>query len=252
MKTFFITSLALCISFFTFAQEAVDFKLNPEVGKPLQFNMLMKTDVDGPQSVIMDMTMKMELLPAKKENENFTLENVIKAVKVDINAGMNTMSYDSETPSTDETTKMLGDEFSKIIDQKISSVITEKGKTMEIDLPSSIAAQGFDANSFSNISPSFPDKAVAPGESWDSTAEMEEHPLISKMEMFSTYREENKDGYVIDVKGKILDTSGNEIGTISGDYTLDKKTHFTKNSTIKTSLEIQGTKIISDVEMTVE
>ncbi|MBD1421122.1 DUF6263 family protein [Sphingobacterium chuzhouense] len=252
MKRLFITGLALCIGFLTFAQETVDFRLNPEIGKPLQLKMLMKTDVDGPQSVIMDMNMKMELLPAKKENENFTLENVIKAIKADIDAGMMTISYNSEEEATDETTKMLGQQFSKIIDQKISSVVTEKGKTIDIDLPPSFAAQGFDASSFSNMSPSFPDKAVAPGESWENTAEIADNPLFSKIEMTSTFREESADGYIIDIVGKMLQETGGEIGIMSGSYTLDKQTHFTKSSSIKTTIEAQGAKIISDVEMTVE
>lgn len=252
MKRLLITGLALCTSLLTFAQETVDFRLNPEVGKPLQLNMLMKTDVDGPQSVIMDMNMKMELLPAKKENENFTLENVIKAIKADIDAGMMTISYNSEEEATDETTKMLGQQFSKIIDQKITSVVTEKGKTIDIDLPPSFAAQGFDASSFSNMSPSFPDKAVAPGESWENTAEIADNPLFSKIEMTSTFREESTDGYIIDIVGKMLQETGGEIGTMSGSYTLDKQTHFTKSSSIKTTIEAQGAKIMSDVEMTVE
>lgn len=252
MKRFFITGLALCISFLTWAQEAVDFKLNPEIGVPLRFDMLMKTDVDGPQSVIMDMNMKMEMLPAKKENQNFTIENIIRAIKTDINAGMMTLSYNSGEEATDETAKMLGEQFSKIIDQKVSSVITEKGKMIDIDLPASFAAQGFDASSFANTSPPFPDKVVTPGESWESTTEVPENPLFSTIEMTSTFREENTDGYVIDIEGKMLHTSGNEVGTMSGSYTLDKQTHFTKMSAIKTTIEAQGSTIISDVEMTME
>lgn len=252
MKRFLITCLALCTGFLTFSQEEVDFKLNPEVGKPLQLNMLIKTDIDGPQSVIMDMNMKMELHPSKKEDENFRLENVIKAIKIDINADMNTVSYNSETVSTDETTKMLGEQFSKIVDQKISAVITDKGKTIDIDLPSSMSSNGFDPSSFTNISPSFPDKAVAPGESWNNINEMDDHPFLSKIETVSTYSEENTEGYVINVASKMLDLSGNEIGTVLGNYTLDKETHFTKTSALKTSVEIQGAKIIKEVEVTIE
>ena len=96
MKTFLFTCLTFFVSFTVSAQEAVNFKLNPEIGKPIQMNMLMKTDIDGPQSVIMDMKIKMETLPAKKENENFIFENVIKAIKADIDAGMMTVSYNSE------------------------------------------------------------------------------------------------------------------------------------------------------------
>src|SRR5690606_30820324 len=138
-----------------------------EIGKPIQMNMLMKTDIDGPQSVIMDMNMKMEMLPAKKEKENFIFENVIKAIKADIDAGMMTVNYNSEEESTDETAKILDEQLYKIIDQTFSSSIYEKGKTIDIDLPASFAPQGLDASSFSNMSPSFPQKAVPLGESWE-------------------------------------------------------------------------------------
>ena len=252
MKRLLITSIGLCLSIFAFAQEPVEFKLNPEVGKTLQLNMLMKTDVDGPQSVIMDMNMKMELLTAKKENENYSFENVIKAIKTDIDAGMMTLSYNSEEEATDETTKMLAAQFSKILDQKITSIVTEKGKTIEFDLPPALGAQGLDASSFSNMSPAFPDHAVAPGESWESSAEIPDNPIFSKIEMTSTFLEENADGYIITIKGKMLQETGEEIGTMSGTYSLDKQTHFTKNSTMKTSIETQGAKITSEVEMTVE
>jgi len=252
MKTILITCLTVCLSLTVLAQKAVNFKLNPEIGKPLHFNMLMKTDIDGPQSVIMDMKMKMEMLPAKKENENFTIENVIKAIKADIDAGMMTVSYNSEEEPVDETAKMLGEQFSAIIDQQISSIITEKGKTIAVDLPVSFASQGFDASSFSKMSPSFPDKAVIPGESWESSSDVAENPLFSKIEMTSTFREESADGYIIDIVGTMLQETGGEIGRMSGSYTLDKQTHFTKTSAIKTTIEAQGATIVSDVEMAVE
>ncbi|RZF60337.1 DUF6263 family protein [Sphingobacterium corticibacterium] len=252
MKTLFITCLALCVSHITLAQEAVNFKLNPEIGKLLRFNMFMKTDIDGPKSVIMDMNMKMEMLPAKKENENFTIENIIKTIKADINAEMMTVSYNSEEESTDETTKMIGEQLSRIINKKISSIVSEKGKTIDVNLPTSFVAQGFDASSFSKMSPTFPDNEVTPGESWESITEVNENPLFSTIEMTSTFLEENDEGYVIDIQGKMLHSSGEEIGTMKGSYTLDKQTHFTVASAIKTTIEVQGSTIISDVEMTVD
>ncbi len=252
MKTFLFTCLTFFVSFTVSAQEAVNFKLNPEIGKPIQMNMLMKTDIDGPQSVIMDMKMKMETLPAKKENENFIFENVIKAIKADIDAGMMTVSYNSEEESTDETARMLGEQFSKIIDQKISSVVSEKGKTIDLDLPASFATQGFDASSFSNMSPSFPENAVTPGESWEGTSQVPENPLFSTIKMTSTFLEENQEGYVIHIDGKMLQDSGEEIGTMVGHYTLDKQTHFTKASSVKTTVTVQGSTIISEVEVVAE
>ena len=250
MRRFFMTCLALSIAFVSYAQKAVDFHFNPEIGKTLSFHTISKTDIDGAQSMIMNMDMQIDVLPSKKEDDNFTLENEIKAVKVDMNVGMMTLSYDSEEGGTDETSKMIGDQFSKIIDKKITSVISGKGKTIDLALPDDMAVQGLDPSTFSNMSPSLPEKAVVPGESWKSTIEMAENPVFSQMDMTSTYREETAEGYIIDVQGKMINAEGQESGTISGYYTLDKKTHFTKASKLQTKLEVEGTKISSDMEMT--
>lgn len=252
MKRYFLTGMALCLGFISFAQKAVDFKLNPEIGKPLKINMLMKTDVEGPQSVIMDMNMGMEMVASQKDGENFTIENTTKTIKVDIDAGMMTMSYNSEEEAADEMAKALGEQFSKIIDQKITIVMTEKGKTLDVNLPESFAGQGFDKSSFANISASLPENAVSPGESWSSSYEMTDNPLIAFVEQTSTYREESAEGYVIDVEGKMKDGSDNEIGSVKGHYILDKTTHFTKNAVLTTSIEVQGTKVVSDITMSVD
>lgn len=252
MKKYLLTGITICLGFISFAQKAVEFKLNPEIGKPLNINMLMKMDVDGPQSIIMDMNMKMEMIPTKQENDNLTIENTTKAIKVDIDAGMMTMSYDSETEATDEMAKMLATQFSKIINQKIGLAMTSKGKTVDVTLPEGFEGQGFDKSSFSNIATAFPDKAVVPGESWESVTEMSDNPIVAKTALVSTYREETADGYVVDVEGKIFDKSENEVGAVSGYYTLDKNTHFTKNSELKTSIEVQGSKIVNDMTLTVD
>lgn len=251
MKRYFLTGVAVCLGLLTYAQKAVDFKLNPEIGKPMTINMLMKTDIDGPQSVIMDMNMKMLMNATKKESNNFTIENVTKSVKVDIDAGMMTMSYNSEEEPVDEMAKMLGEQFSKIIGQTITMLISEKGKTLDIQIPENLA-EGLDRASFSNLTTTLPEKPVAPGESWTSVVEVEENPILSKTEMVSTFREENADGYVIDVTGKLFDQTGESAGSITATYTLNKKTHFTKSGVVKTLIEVQGAKIQSDITLQVD
>lgn len=251
MKKYFITGIALCIGFVSFAQKAVDFKLNPEIGKPLNIDMLVKTDVDGPQSMIMDMNMKMVMTPTEKQEDNFKIESVTKAIKVDVDAGMMTMSYNSAEESEDEMSKMLASQFAKIIDQTITIVLTPKGKPVDVILPEGLG-EGMDKTAFSNISTPLPEGPVAPGATWQSGADMDNNPLIAKTETTSTFKEESADGYVIDVVGKLLDQSAQEVGTVSGTYTLDKKTLFTKNGQIKTSIEVQGAKVISDVTLTVQ
>lgn len=250
MKKYFITGLALCTGFISFAQKSVDFKLNPEIGKPLNVDMLVKTDVDGPQSVIMDMTMNMQMTPTEKQEQNFKIESVTKAMKVNVDAGMMTMSYDSEQESPDEMSKMLASQFSKIIDQTITIILTPKGKAVDVVLPEGIA-EGIDKSAFSNISTPLPEEPVTPGATWENSVEMTNNPLISKTETTSTFKEETADGYTIDVVGKLLNEQSTEVGSINGTYTLDKNTLFTKSGQINTTIEVQGTKIVSDVTITV-
>jgi len=251
MKKYIITGIAVCLGFISFAQKSVDFKLNPEIGKPMTIDMLVKTDVDGPQSVIMDMNMKMNMTPTKKEDENFTIESTTKSIKVDLDAGMMTMSYNSDEEPKDEMSKMLGEQFAKLIDQTVTIVLTSKGKPVDVIFPEGLS-NSMDKGAFSNISTPLPAEPVSPGSTWQHSADMPDNPLIAKTETTSTFREENADGYVIDVEGKLLDGASAEVGTISGTYTLDKNTLFTKTGQIKTSIEAQGAKIISDVTLTVQ
>lgn len=251
MKKIFFTGAALCLAFVSFAQKAVDFKLNPEIGKPMNMEMLVKTDIDGPQSMIMDMTIKMVMTPTEKQEENYKIESVTKAIKMDVDAGMMTVSYNSEEETQNEMGQMLGEQFSKIIDQTITMILSPKGKPINIVLPEGMT-QGMDKTSFSNISTALPENPVAPGASWESSAEMAENPLISKTETTSTFKEENAEGYVIDVVGRLLDKSANEVGTVQGTYTLDKNTFFTKSGKVKTTISAQGAVVASDVTMTVQ
>lgn len=256
MKKLLITGLVACFVLTTnlvgFAQQAVDFKINPEIGKPLSLNMLMKTDMDGPQSVIMNMSMNMEMTPTKKEGENISMESSIKGLKVDIVAGMMNMSYDSEIGATDEATKLLEAQFSKIINQTISSVVSAKGKTIDMTLPDGLAMAGLDANSFSNVAPSLPENPVSPGDSWEGDSEIKGSPEMTlRMNTKSTYREETPEGYLIELTGTMLDAEGKEMGTLVGNYILDKKTHFTKSSNMKTSIGVGETKVISEIVMSV-
>lgn len=250
MKKYLLMGMALCAGFFSYAQQAINFKLNPEIGKPMTLNMLMKTDIDGPQSVIMDMKMQILMTPQRVEAENFVIEATTKTIAADIDAGMMQMSYNSTEDPTDEMGKMLSEQFAKIIGQTITFIVSPKGKTILVDIPEALA-DGVDKASYSNINTEFPEMAVAPGATWISVSETDNNPLLAKTETTSTFREETADGYIIDVVGKLLDAETNEVGNVVASYTLDKKTHFTKLANIKTSLELEGTKVISDVSMTI-
>jgi len=68
----------------------------------------------------------------------------------------------------------------------------------------------------------------------------------------STYRQETDEGYIIDVEGELLGSSGDSLGTVEGYYILDKKSHFTKESVLTNTMEIQGMEVRNKITVTVE
>jgi len=257
MKKYTSTGMALCLSLVALAQEAVDFRLNHEIGKPFRIDMQMRTDIEDPQDASIDMAikmaMKMETVSTKKENGNFTMETTTKTIKMDMNAGEMALSYNSEEEgSADENTRVLWEQLQRLIGKTVVVVMTEKGETLSVQLPEGFAGQGFDETSFSVMATVFPDKPVRSGESWNAVTKTTDNPIVAKTDLVSTYREESADGHVVDIVGTISDSTGNEVGTLSGYYVLDKKTHFTKSSEIKTKIEVEGKKLTNTIALTVD
>ncbi|MHC8948750.1 DUF6263 family protein [Sphingobacterium hungaricum] len=247
MKKSLFTILLSLLFVNIFAQE-VNFKINPEIGKPLNMVISSKMDIDGVQSMIMDMVMDMTVLPTKLENNNITFEYTTNKIKTEMNSGMMSSSYDSEQEATDDMSKMLEAEFSKIIGQKITAILTNKGNVVDLIIPEALG-EGIDETLLNSLSTELPEGAKKVGESW--TGEVD-NDMMGTISTTSTFKEETADGYVIEVLGKIVSPDGEEIGQLSGLYTLDKKTHFTKHGVVKTSIDIQGNSIINDVTISVK
>jgi len=252
-KTAIIYLILLLLSHISLAQEAIEFHFDPQIGETLHVNMFMDTDTEGAQNMIMETNMSMEITPIKKEGEVFTVESLVKNMKINMQMGMQNISYDSGKEAEDEASQMLADQFSKIIDKKIVSLITERGETKDVQLPESLKVQGFDSQTFSNnITAAYPAHPVKPGDSWESTAEFLENPALSETKLTSTYRQETDEGYIIDVEGELLGSSGDSLGTVEGYYILDKKSHFTKESVLTNTMEIQGMEVRNKITVTVE
>jgi len=252
MKKYTLTGMALCLGLVALAQEAVDFRFNLEIGQPMHINMQMKTEIEGTQEVSMDMAMAMEMIPTKKEDGHFTMAYTTKTIKMDMMSGMMEMSYDSTEEPGNEAAKVVGEQLQKILNRQIVLVMTEKGEMVNAELPEGFAEQGFDKTTFSNIASPLPGKPVVPGESWTTLTKMSDNPMVAQTDLVSTYREESAEGHVVDIVGTVSDASGNKVGTLSGYYVLNKKTHFTKSSAIKTSIEVEGMKVTNSLMMTVE
>jgi len=255
MKKYTSTGMALCLSLAALAQEAVDFRLNLEIGKPMHIDMQMKTEIEDPQETSIDVSIKMdtkmEMVSTNKADGNYTMETFTKTIKMDMKAGEMAVSYSSEEEPADENTRVLSEQLQKLIGQTVVLVMTEKGETLDIDLPDGFAGQGFDKTSFSIMATVFPDRPVLPGESWNSVTKTTDNPIVAKTDIMSTYRGESSDGHVVDIVGTISNSSGNEVGTLSGHYVLDRENHFTKSSDIETTIEVQGKKLTNTIAMTV-
>jgi len=244
------------LSLVALAQEAVDFRLNLEIGKPLHIDMQMKTDIEDPQDASIDMAikmeMKMEMVSTNKEEGRFTMETTAKTIKMDMKAGDMAVSYNSEEEPADESIRALSEQLQNLIGRTVVLVMTEKGETLNVELPDGFAGQGFDETSFSVMATVFPDRPVKPGESWNAVTKTTDNPVIAKTDIVSTYRGESSDGHVVDIVGTIADAKGNEVGTMSGHYVLDRETHFTKSSDIETKIEVQGKKLTNTIALTVD
>lgn len=226
----------------TKAQE-VEFKMKLPLNQPYKAVTTMKMDVDGEQSMIMDMSTKSSITATKFESPNYTFENVTDAVKVDMDAGMMTLSYDSENPSDDPTSAMMGAQFEKLIGKKMVMVTTDKGK-----LISSEGIEGMDS-AFDNLgmTATYPDKKVKPGDTWPSEADSKG----VKTKANNKYIGKVAEGYQVETIGELFDEADKKIGSFTANYIVDSETFFTKSATIKMDMEVEGQKVITDMVMTV-
>lgn len=213
------------------------------LNQPFKSAVTMKMDIDGEQSMIMDMATKSTITATKLEASNYTFENVTDAIKVDMDAGMMTVSYDSENPSEDPTSAMIGAQFEKMIGKKMIMVTSDKGK-----LISSEGIEGME-NAFDNMgmTATYPDKPVKPGDTWSSEVEAKGVKTSANNKFIG----KNADGYQVEAIGEMKDESGTKIGNFNANYTVDPETFFTKTANIKMEMEVQGQKIITEMVMNV-
>lgn len=236
--------LSAGILFHIQAQDKITFKLNPEQGKSIPMEMIMKTDVAGSQNIIMDMNLKMTMTATKVTDTDITYETKYTALKTDVDAGLMTISYDSSREPANDMEQMMASQLKPILESTLTIVMDKQAKVLQLDFPN-VNDQAFDKSSMQSMSVSFPEKAVSIGESWETSTDMEK--LGGSAKTTNTYVEKNAEGYKIDVNGVIKNQEGVDIGTVSGFYILDPVTHFTKSSNISTSIDMQGNKIISSV-----
>lgn len=248
MKKLIILFLVASAAIKTQAQE-VEFKMDLPLNQPLKAVTTMKMDIDGEQAMIMDIVTKSTITATALEANNYTLENVTDAVKMDMDAGMMTMSYDSENPSEDDPmSAMLGAQMESLIGKTVTIITSDKG-----ELVSSSSDEEDDEemnNGFENLAMTavYPDKPVKPGDSW--TTETSANGMTTKA--VNKFVGSDQDGHQLETSGELFDGDDNQIGTVNGTYTVDSKTFYTKHANLKMEMEVEGQKIITDVLMDIE
>lgn len=250
-KTVWVLVAFLFAVHVSYAQKEVQFKFNPKTGEPLKMKLFSETETSGAQEMIMEMEMDMQYFPKEEKDGVFTIENVIDDLKVNMMVGMQTISYNSKEEPEDEMSKMIGEQFSALIDQKIVTYINEEGKTIDVEFSGAEMASMDMSSMTKNLTAAFPDHPVKPGDSW--TQELTDNELTGTSVVINyTYKEENDEGYVLDIQGEVKDNSENSVGTMEGYYLLDKDTHITKKSEVMMNMSNMGMEISNHITMTLE
>ena len=240
------TVLSLLIAFATQAQEKIHLKISPEIGKSLNYEMTLKTDIEGAQDIMMDMSMAMTILPTAQSDSIVTFEAKYTKVTMDVNAGIMMVSYDSSIAPEDEMGKAVAEQIKPLLENTLTLMMSRSGKIKNIDLPN-VSEQAFDKSSLRGFALGYPEKPISIGDTWTST--VTEEQLGANITTTNTLVEKNAEGYKIMVNGVFLDEEKNELGKMDGYYIIDSKTHFTKSSSINSTLALQGQKIATVLEL---
>ena len=245
MKKIFGTFLVTFLALNSFAQK-ITLKLSPEYNKPVKYEMVSKMDIDGPQTLIMDMTMQMDMTYTKFQDSLIQISTKYGQVKVDLDAGMMAASYDSSKEPSNEMEKAFATQFSPLLENTLTYTMNKQGVISNIDFPN-VSDQVFDKSSLSSFGTTYPLHSISIGDSWNSESKMENLGVNAK----STYTltEKTAEGYKIESVVKLEDATGNNVGTTTGHFIVDPKTFVTISSSSESNISIQGTTIKNNTQL---
>lgn len=242
-----ISSLFLAtFTFVAFAQQKVLFKLAPANNTPIKYEMINKMDIEGPQTVIMDMIMHMNLSFNEHQDSLLNIVGKYTYAKIDLDAGMMTASYDSSKEPANEMEKAFAAQFKPLLENDLTYSMNKFGKIKDIDFPN-VSDQVFDKSSVSSFGVAYPSHPIAIGDSWTSENKMEKLGIGAKAKY--TFVEKNDRGYKIDCDITMEDATGNAIGSTKGHFIVHPKTFMTVSSSTVTMVEMQGAKVQTTTEL---
>lgn len=228
------------------AQQKVHFRVNPETGKSLNYEIIIKSEIEGDEDVIMDIGLQMSLTPIALNDSAIIIEAKYPKLTMDITTAMMHIAYNSSEESQDELSQLLEAELRPLIENTETLTMNRQGVIKDSQFPN-VTDQAFDRSNLKTFAISFPNKEIAIGESWYNPSTKGQFGLLTKIT--NTFTGITDNGYKIDISGIYVDDNDNEIGKINGFYIIDKKTHFTKSSSTNGHFEIDGQKVISSIEL---
>jgi len=236
MKKIF-TVLAIAVTLISTAQESVLLRMNYNKGD--QYLVAMKMEQAGTMSMNIDMSLDIKDV----HDTIFDVEMAIKAVKMDVSQGGQTMSFDSSQSEEemDQMGKMMKAKFDPMMAAKIMTKMTARAETIEISVEPEVAGMDQFTKNSGNIV--YPKNAVKVGDSWTV------NKLDNGMDMTMVYtvKSIDKDVVSIAVSGTIELLAE---GTISGNLEIDRATGNVNYSTMDMDMTSGSQKINMKIAMT--
>ena len=245
-KLLSLALIALLCNLATYAQQKIDFKLNPEKGKIIPYKILIKSDIEGPQSIIMEMDFDMDMSVVDVQDTSIILAAKYNKMISNIDAGVAVISFDSSKEPTNEMEKMMAAQLKGILENTLTMKMNRYGKVISMDFPN-VNEQLFDKSSMEGLAVAYPNKPLAIGDSWEDEKTLSQIGVKTKIKY--TLAEKTTEGYKISADANIIDQTGKNIGTSTGYSIVDAKTFMNTYSIGDVTMDFQGAKINTKVEM---
>lgn len=153
------------IAFNSVAQESVLLRANYKKGETYLVNLDQSQSMGAQGGIDMKMTMSMEVTAAS--DEKITTSSNIKSINMNMLQGGNVMTYDSSTKEEDldEMGKMMSQQFKPMMQAKIISTLTSRGKILETKVDPSNPMMDQFTKQTKGVT--YPEEKVSVGSSWE-------------------------------------------------------------------------------------
>ncbi|WP_166332597.1 DUF6263 family protein [Sphingobacterium chungjuense] len=239
--------LFLAVALGVQAQEKVSFRYNPPIGEKLVYNTAMNMDIEGEQSMIMDINMVMtQTAKDKGADQVFNIVSQIESIKMDMNMQMMMMSYDSENPDdSNPVSQQMGEQFAPLLKKDINVKINDRAEVIDVADAEAFAGIGDIKSMFSAAS--FPEQPIAEGESWSMSVPNEQ--LGVELNYKLTYAGKEGDLIRVNLESEPSDEAGAMSITASGFNLYDPTTFVVVKSEVTSKVDAQGASITNKTVM---